>query len=310
MLYLGDCLDILPTITQKIDLVVVDLPYGQTANKWDVCIDLNKMWVELKKICKESCVFVFFTTTKFGVQLINSNPSWFRYDFVWEKSNSIGYLSAKISPLRIHEMIYIFSSPDSYIKDLDTRDYFRKIHKYINKPNKDIRELFKQKGNNHCWYYDSTQFSILPELNYNQLINEYKINDMDGFIEFDKLKKQKQKHKKKYNPQMSIGKPYVTVGGHLDTNYNATNFAVINTGTRYPTSILKYQIDKKIIHSTQKPVLLLEYLIKTYSNEKDIVLDFTMGSGSTGIACRSTKRQFIGIEKDKDIYYSAVNRLW
>ena len=60
------------------------------------------------------------------------------------------------------------------------------------------------------------------------------------------------------------------------------------------------------MHSTQKPVLLLEYLIKTYSNEKDTVLDFTMGSGSTGIACRSTKRLFIGIEKDKDIYYIIV----
>ena len=309
MLYLGDCLDILPTITQKIDLVVVDLPYGQTANKWDVCIDLNKMWVELKKICKKSCVFVFFTTTKFGVQLINSNPSWFRYDFVWEKSHTIGYLSAKISPLRTHEMIYIFSTNEGiYIKDLEMRDYFRKLHKYINKPCKEIKQILKQKGNNHCWQYNSTQFSIPVELNYKQLINEYKINDMEGFIEYAKLKKKKDK--KIYNPQMSIGKPYVSSGGYFDKNYNATNVITINKGTRYPRSVLKYQIDKKSIHTTQKPVLLLEYLIKTYSNEKDIVLDFTMGSGSTGIACRSTKRQFIGIEKDEDIYYSAVNRLW
>ena len=135
MLYLGDerCLDILPTITQKINLVVVDLLFGQTGNKWDACIDLNKMWVELKKICKDSCVFVFFTTIKFEVRLINSKPSWFRYHVVWEKSNTIGYLSAKISPLRTHEMIYIFSSnTGTYRKDLDTGDYFRTIFSLTN----------------------------------------------------------------------------------------------------------------------------------------------------------------------------------
>ena len=221
MLYLGDCLDILPTISQKIDLVVVDLPYGQTANKWDVCIDLNKMWIELKKICKKSCTYIFFSAVRFGHQLINSTPLWFRYDLIWEKSNVAGYLNAKHAPLRTHEMIYIFSTDEStYITDHDTREYFRKIRAYINKPAKDIRELFKQKANNHCWYYDSTQFTILPELNYNQLISEYKINDMDGFIEYKDVKKQKDIIKNIYNPQMTAGKQYKNKAGVLNKNYN------------------------------------------------------------------------------------------
>ena len=83
-----------------------------------------------------------------------------------------------------------------------------------------------------------------------------------------------------------------------------------DTGTHHPKSILKFQNENKTIHPTQKPVDLLVYLIKTYSNENNIVLDFTMGCGSTGIACKLTNRQFIGIEKDPDIYFSAVNRLW
>ena len=209
-------------------------------------------------------------------------------------------------------MIYIFSTNENtYITDTDTREYFRKIHKYINKPTKDIRELFKQKSNNHCWYYDSKQFTILPELNYKQLISEYKINDMDGFIEFKDIKKQKDTIKKIYNPQMTAGKPYKSKAGTFNKNYNSIRIENNNhTGERYPKSILKFKSECHTIHSTQKPVLLLEYLIKTYSNLNDVVLDFTMGSGSTGVACRNTKRQFIGIEKDKDIYYSAVNRLW
>jgi hypothetical protein len=91
MLYLGDCFEILPSINKKIDLVLVDLPYGQTSNKRDIWIDLKKMWAELKKICSENCNYVFTTTTKYGVQLINSNPKWFRYDLVWEKSKVAGY---------------------------------------------------------------------------------------------------------------------------------------------------------------------------------------------------------------------------
>ena len=111
MLYLGDCLEIIQTIDKKIDMILVDLPYGQTNNSWDICIDLKQMWIELKKICKDNCNYVFFTTVKFGNQLINSNPEWFRYDLVWEKSIGAGYLHAKSRQLRTHEMVYIFGNP-------------------------------------------------------------------------------------------------------------------------------------------------------------------------------------------------------
>jgi site-specific DNA-methyltransferase (adenine-specific) len=147
---------------------------------------------------------------------------------------------------------------------------------------------------------------------------------MDGFIPYIELKRsykdireKEKKPEKTYNPQMTDGKPYILKikeGKKPNSNYGKVreNYESINTGTRHPKSILKFQNENKTIHPTQKPVDLLDnvYLIQTYSNENNIVLDFTMGSGSTGVACKLTNRQFIGIEKDPDIYFSAVNRLW
>ena len=108
-LFNGDCLDIMPTLDDNsIDMVLVDLPYGQTNCKWDTIIDMEKMWVELKRICKSTANIVFFTTTKFGVKLITSNEKWFRYDLVWEKQQGVGFMNANKCPLRNHEMIYVF----------------------------------------------------------------------------------------------------------------------------------------------------------------------------------------------------------
>ena len=227
-IYNDDCFNILPNITEKIDMVLVDLPYGQTDLKWDVKIDLDKMWIELKKICKENCIYVFFTTTKYGNDLINSNKKWFRYDIVWIKSNAVGFLNANRMPLRGHEMIYIF---------------------------------YKKRGT--------------------------------------------------YNPQKTEGKPYIHKGRRSAKMYSMkdhTNTSNLD-GKRHPLSYIKFNVNKKIKHSTAKPIKLCEWLIKSYSNKNDLVLDFCMGSGTTGIACKNTERKFIGVEKDKEIFEYAKNRL-
>ena len=106
-----DCFNIFPKIPDKsIDCVIVDLPYGQTSCKWDCLIDLDKMWIELKRICKKKCNYIFFCTTKFGYYLIKSNEKWFRYDLVWAKSKKVGFLSSNKQPLRRHELIYVFGN--------------------------------------------------------------------------------------------------------------------------------------------------------------------------------------------------------
>ena len=231
-LYNDNCFNILPTLKEKsVDLVLVDLPYGQTACKWDTCLDLNKMWEQLKRIGKENTAFIFFTTTKFGNDLINSNKKWFRYDLVWEKSNTVGFLSANKMPLRRHEMIYIF---------------YKKLPTY----------------------------------------NPQKI-PMDNP---DTRKKNEE---------------FNGIYGHIKRNYTR------EYTDRHPVSIQKFksQVHNSLKHSTQKPVDACEWLIKSYSNEDDTVLDFTMGSGTTGVACVNTNRKFIGIELNEEFFKVAEERL-
>ena len=240
MLLHGDCLKLMPTLgDNSVDMVLVDLPYGQTKCAWDCEIDLTEMWVQLKRICKPNANIVFFTSTKFGYQLIKSNEKWFRTDLVWEKPNSVGFMSAKKAILRKHEMIYLFGKPSAGGKT--------------------------------------------------------------------------------YNPQKTTGhKPYFiaahTYNNSVDIYGNKAREDINGDDTRYPTSIQKFgcsgENEKRgKYHRTQKPVALCEWLINTYSNEGETILDFTMGSGSTGLACQNTNRGFIGIELDENIFKIAEMRL-
>lgn len=105
----GDMLVELPKLEDKtIDLVLLDLPYGQTDCVWDKKIDLAILWRDLKRIAKPKTIFIFFCTTRFGYELIKSNEQWFRYDLVWDKVNSCGFLNARRQPMRRHEMMYVF----------------------------------------------------------------------------------------------------------------------------------------------------------------------------------------------------------
>jgi site-specific DNA-methyltransferase (adenine-specific) len=236
-LYNDDCFNIFNQINKKsINMILVDLPYGQVDCNWDKKINLDDMWIQLKEICADNCQYIFFTTTKYGFELINSYPSWFKYDIVWEKPNAVGHLNSKKMPLRAHEMIYVFNNPN--------------ISKTSNR-------------------------------------------------------------KRTYNPQMIEGKKYsIKREGSCELYANNKRISSINEGTRYPRSVINFHSSRyKSIHPTQKPIELCEWLIKTYSNENDIVLDFCMGSGSSIVACINTNRRYIGIEKDIDYYDSAVKRI-
>lgn len=115
-----------------------------------------------------------------------------------------------------------------------------------------------------------------------------------------------------YYPQMTEGKPYISGKGTSgDITGNVKKVQTKNNGTRYPRSIQKFNTNKSkgSLHPTQKPIDLLQYLIKTYTNEGDLILDNCMGSGSTGIACLNTNRKFIGIEKDENYFNIAKRRI-
>ena len=126
----GDCLEELPKLPDKsVDLFFLDLPYGQTACKWDVKLDLTKLWAELKRLAKnERTPFFFSCTTKFGYELIKSNPSWFRWDLVWKKNRASGFLNAYKLPMRQHEMIYCFSKK---CPEYDTSSHTEKTVKTV-----------------------------------------------------------------------------------------------------------------------------------------------------------------------------------
>tara|TARA_R110001599_G_scaffold195197_2_gene391540 strand:+ start:4781 stop:6418 length:1638 start_codon:yes stop_codon:yes gene_type:complete len=534
-LYNDDCFNVFPKIKDKsINLFLLDLPYGQTACKWDSVIDLDKMWIEIKRMMKPNGIIVFFCTAKFGNTIINSNPKWFKYDLIWKKSRKVGFLSANKMPLRQHENIYVFDNDNNddieITRNIELRNYAKQVYKFIGKTKTQINKILGHRRVEHFFYFKTTQFGLPTKETYDELIKDYKINEMEGFLDYEIIEALWEKEPSStYNPQKTEGKPYKTIGSgdcevygakRLDGNntgdrhptsiieheniyvfkkeqgtynpqktegkpYNKTNTGnnnddncaygtidrsshlegdgnrKINTGDRHPTSIieheniyvfdndnnddieltrnielrdyakqvykfigknskqkinkdlghtraehfccftnsqfglcdnetydelikhykinemegfldydklkslwekepsstynpqktegkpykcnqgkqtdlygieekdqvittnngdrhptsiientiLEYNNPAKSLHRTQKPVELCEWLIKTYTNEDDIVMDFTMGSGTTGIACSNTNREFIGVEMDKEIFEIAEKRI-
>ena len=520
-LFNDNCFNIFPTLEDKsINLFILDLPYGQTACKWDTVIDLDEMWKHIKRIMKPNALIVFFCTAKFGNTLINANPKWFKYDLIWKKSRKVGFLSANKMPLRQHENIYVFKDqqgtyhpqktegkpykckegkknkddlysikndkraitenkgdrhPTSiieheniyvfkdkqgtyhpqktegtpYTKDRkghskekycygeiergedikinkgdrhptsiieheniyvfkdqqgtyhpqktkgkaynktntgnnnedscaygtidrsshlegegnrkinkgdrhptsiieheniyvfdnpvneeyndlelsrnkDMREYAEKVYKFIGKGLKSINKKLGHRRAEHFFYFKTTQFGLCTNKTYNELIKKYKIDEMEEFLDYEILETLWEdappKVESTYNSQKTEGTPYKN--GAIPKNDNVYG-TVREKGTvtktdRHPTSIipeyegdtiLVYKNPHKTIHRTQKPVELLEWLIKTYSNEGDLVMDFTMGSGTCGVACMNTKRKFIGVEMDKEIYDACFDRI-
>lgn len=129
----GDCLEKMKDISANtIDLIICDLPYGVLSTdkndgcSWDVKLDLKKFWEQAKRLLKnEHSPVIHFCTTKFGAELIASNPDWFRYDLVWDKGRGVSFLTANKMPMRSHEMIYIFSKAGAYYNRVDISGNFK-----------------------------------------------------------------------------------------------------------------------------------------------------------------------------------------
>lgn len=230
----GDCLEVLKYLpNQSVDMILCDLPYGTTQNKWDSIIPLKILWEEYERIIKENGAIVLTSQGLFTAKLILSNEKLFKYKIVWIKSKPTNFLNSKIQPLRKHEDICIF---------------------YKKQPT--------------------------------------------------------------FNPQMAAGEPYDK--GIRKEQYSGSygDFKPIHvksSGERYPNDVLFFddyddyiycktaESEGKVIHPTQKPVELGRYLIRTYSNEGDIILDNACGSGSFLVAAALENRNYIGIEKNENV---------
>lgn len=225
----GDCLEVMKSIPNgSVDLILCDLPYGTTRNKWDSVIPFDKLWAEYKRVCSGAVVLT--AAQPFTSALIMSNLSWFKQSLVWKKNIASNFLNANRQHLSRHEDVIVFA-----------------------------------------------------------------------------------KKQPVFNKQMLNGSPYVQKRKGKDDsgdNYGRVNKRIdtINVGVRNPISVLEF--DREVgLHPTQKPVALMEYLIRTYTNEGETVLDNCMGSGTTGVACMNTGRRFIGIEKDDEYFEIAKKRI-
>ena len=248
-LYNDDCLKILPTIPDKsIDLILTDPPYEKTRGKWDSIINLDLMWVKLKKIIKNNCAIILFGNEPFSSKVRYSNIDEYKYDWKWVKNRATGFPNCNFRPMNKYEDIMVFSK---------------------------FNASTGGKKNSMRYYPQDLIVS-----------NKVKKNTpkRHGLIQKD---------------TNNVGKNNILM---QSTQY-------IQKYVNYPNNILNFNCDIKYVHPTQKPVALLEYLIKTYTNEKDTVLDFTMGSGSTGVACKNLNRNFIGIEKDEKYFDIAKQRI-
>lgn len=283
----GDCLEEMKDMSDNsIDFLFCDLPYGQTSCKWDCLIDLSLFWKQVNRICKQEAVMAFTCSVKFGNTLINSNPKCFRYDLIWVKSAACGFLNAKKMPMKKHEMVYIFyrKLPKVYTENIALHHN----HKFLKAtPMPEKPDLYGRLWDKNGKPYTKTkiQNQYAPPLP-NSVIKEENIvvetRDVEGLYG-----EEKDKIRFKVNGKLRDSEP----------RYNPP----------LPNSILEIKSEKGK-HATQKPIPLMEWLIKYYTREGEVVLDPTMGSGGTGIACKNLNRQFIGIEKDEEIFKVAVER--
>lgn len=306
----GCCLEELAKLPDKsVDFVYLDLPYGQTACKWDIKIDLAALWVQLKRIAKnERTPFFFSCTTKFGYELIKANEKWFRWDLVWKKNRAAGFLNAYKLPMRKHEMIYCFAkkSPEYDVSSHKTGE----TSEGCSKNNVYLKE-FQSRGQAES-YYDKTHTkqvlseplptSVIPPTDEHELIycfaKKTPAYDTKTHKEFTTTERIDHKGGKIYQEQKTENMVFKVHKVPLPTS-----------DITQPGSWCEFSLDEKTGHRTAKPVALMEFLLKYWTKEGDVVLDPTMGSGSMGIACKNMKRDFIGIEKDYKIYELAIMRI-
>ena len=295
----GDCLELMKDIPDgSIDLIVCDLPYGtiggmgkgikkyerlEQSEKWDTQLDMGKMFTEYERILRENGNIILFSQEPYTSKLrtYKQDNIEFAYPLIWKKDHFANCLFSKKAPVNYFEDLSVFYKKYDTNNCNELRIYFKELKKHINKNKKEIIEILGQKAD-HTFRIDSMQFKICTEETYNEMIEKLNINEWQEFKSYDELK--------------NINKKY-------DRVFN------LPKNSKIKSNVLEYKKDYQGLHPTQKPIALLEDLIKTYSNKDDIVLDNCMGSGSTGVACVNTNRNFIGIEIDENYFNIAKERI-
>jgi DNA modification methylase len=310
----GDCNEMMKEIPdESVDLIFTDLPFGQVSCEWDKKIDLDLMWKEFMRIKKLHTPLFFCCTTKFGHELITSAPKKcpFRYDIVWVKSAPTAFLLSRKMPLRKHEMLYVF------YERLPLYDLSSHKHKFTekkgmidgNKVYEGKKVLYREGGGK---YDPPLPVSVQKEEGcyQNRSTGGETATTYDPPLPVSVQDFQKAREGLK--EILSTPTIYNNKGKSTTPIETHPGGASKNNQPRYdpplPNSLLEIK-SQRGKHSTQKPVQLMSWVLKYYSKEGDVVLDPTMGSGSTGVACQEMNRDFIGIEMNPEYYEISVNRL-
>lgn len=297
-LYLGDCLIEHEHIEDgSVDLILTDLPYG-TMNgfngiDWDFAIEPKEIFDVSNRTLRKNGKLVLFSQEPYTSNLIiNAIPNlMFSYRMIWLKDSFGNALLSNKAHVGLFEDILMFSKRDSDVRS-PAKDYTDKIRKFINKGNKEIFKDFEEAGYLKYSVVDTfnsdsaLRYGFPTEITYKAFIELYGIDKMDGFINY---KEARLPHDLFKDSQKSV--------------FNLWE------NKKYKADVLEYAKDYGGYHPTQKPILLLEDLIKTFSNEDDLIVDLTMGSGSTGVACVNTSRRFTGIEMDDKYFNIAKERI-
>ena len=280
----------------SVDLILTDLPYGivtmkenagnykvlNTAEKWDKVLDTEKIMQIANRILRKNGKMLLFAQQPFTTELINKQIANLphSYNLIWEKNDFANGLGVNKAAVSFYEDVLLFSKTHDLERSHPLIDYFMSELENTKMNQGDVNKLLSNKMGGH-YFTNGVQFCVPTQNNYEKL-------QTTGFFkkQFSELKEIDNDFKNKFASTFNLWE-----------------------GNKYKNNILKYKKDYDGHHPTQKPVLLLEDLIKTYTNENEIVLDFTMGSGSTGVACINTNRKFIGIEMDDKYFEIAKKRI-
>ena len=274
----------------SVDLILTDLPYGimngyyqKDYITWDNAIPPKEVFEIANRILRVNGRLVLFAQEPYTSQLAsNAIPNLpLSYKAYWVKNSAGNAAMSERAMVSVVEEVLVFSKQHDHEALHPLRAYFKEVLEYIGTTKKHIIGTVGQRAD-HTFRFDSTQFALCTKETYVELTEVFDIDEMNGY--------------KTYSELREIDKRY-------DNTFNLWE------GGKQKKNTLKYRRDYDGYHPTQKPVLLLEDLIKTFSNESDLVVDLTMGSGSTGVACRNTGRRFIGIELEEEYYNIAKDRI-
>ena len=326
----GDCLELMKKIEDKsVDMILCDLPYGTTACSWDEIIPLDKLWLEYKRIIRNNGFIVLTASQPFTSKLVMSNIEQFSHQWIWEKEQGANPLLANMMPMKNFEDVLVFYNDykkyDYEFKN-PLRKYFYDILVYLGKNCKQVEKDLGHRRAKHSFYvmpkkilideigqkidhtlrFGSTQFGLCTEKTYDELLDKYDLRQVEfikSYAELQKINEEFEKtlpdYPRVYNPQKTKGKKYTSGGGYIEHLGSYVEGGKVSE-ERYPTSIIKFNTEKnKSQHPTQKPLSLGRYLIRTYTNKGDLVLDNTCGVGSFPLSAKLEGRDFIGMEKEQ-----------